>query len=410
MSTRGRSSLVLRKNVFTLAALAALMSAVLGFTSCGEQAGSAGSADDEVAATVNGVNIPVSKIDTLIDQRLKSEGPGAPPLTPVALAAARLQVLDTLIQEEALYQRAQRENLIPADDEVRQAIQEQIQQSGLSQDAFQQKLKEIGQSEDEFRSQTKRNLAIEKLQKRITTSIPAPTDAEIRKLFDENKAQFVAPRGLELADIIVDPRNNGAKDDAVGDEAANRKAQEILASLRSGLDFATVARSRSEDQSALQGGLIGFFSEEQIKSTFPPDVASSLFNLQVGGTLGPIQGSDGRWHIFKLNGKRNEAKDLTYEEVSPQIAKNITDQRAQVVLSALVTDVLSTSTVKNNLAERILKHPDTFGALRPSPLTQPKPDQAPAAPATEGQAKPQPAPAEAQPSGEAKPAAQPAGK
>ena len=92
----------------------------------------------------------------------------------------------------------------------------------------------------------------------------------------------------------------------------------------------TVARARSEDQSALQGGLVGFFSEAQLQQTFPPDVAARLFAMQPGQIMDPIAGQGGRLHIFKLNGKREQQQEMTYEQVKPQIAQTITDQRKQV--------------------------------------------------------------------------------
>lgn len=390
------------KNAFSFIALAAILFSVTGLAAC--DGTGPGKGADDTAATVNGVAIPVSRIDQIIDRQLKESGPGAPQLTPVALAAARLKVLETLIQEEAMYQRAQKDRLIPTDDEVKQALQTQIQQSGMSQDDFQKRLKDFGQTEDELKSDLKRQLAITKLQEKITALIPAPTDAEMRKYFDENKSQLIAPRGVELSDIIIDPANNGATDDAIGEDAAQRKAAEIVAALGTNADFATVARARSEDASGLQGGSIGFFSEDRLRQTFPADIGARIFSMTVGQMTQPIQSQDGRLHIFKLNGKREQSKDLTYEEVSSEIAKLITDQRKQVVLSALLIEAVATANIRNSLAEQIVAHPDTFGALRPSPLTNPRSDAgAPAQPATNAPAAPvsNSAPGEAQPSGPA---------
>jgi parvulin-like peptidyl-prolyl isomerase len=388
----------LRNNPITLAALAVILASFVGLAGCNGTNGGTTTEAPETAATVNGVEIPISKIDRLIDQQLKAGGPNAPQLTPVALAAARMQLLEQLIQEEALYQRAQKENVIPSDQEVQQALQQQIQQVGMTQDQYQQQLKQLGQTEEELKTDLKRQLAIQKLQEKITTSIPAPTDAEIRKYFEENRQSLVAPRGIELSDIIIDPQNNNkGSDDAIGAEAAARKAQEVAAAVKTaGTDFATVARARSEDpNSAMQGGVIGFFSEANLQRTFPAEVAQRLFNLQPGQITDPIQSQDGRWHIFKLNGKREQQQELTFEEVSPQISRTITEQRKQVVMSALLLDAIAQADIKNNLADRIIKNPDTFGALRPSPLTQPRAPQPAAAPATNTNAA---APAEAQPS------------
>jgi parvulin-like peptidyl-prolyl isomerase len=382
----------LRKNRFTHAAAAALLASAFGFAGCNPTPGPGGTSpggDDDVAATVNGVNIPVTKVDQVIDQQVKQAGPNAPQITPVALAAARLQALDSLIQEEAMFQRAQRENLTPTEDEVKQELQSRIQKSGMSQDDYQKRLKELGQTEDDLKGDIKRELAIKKLQDKVTATIPAPTEDEMKKFFDENKAQMTAPRGIQLSDIIVDPDNNGGgPEDAVGAEAAKAKAEAIANQLKGGLDFATVARARSEDQSAMQGGQIGFFSEAQLKQTFPPDIANNLFSLNVGQMTAPIQGQDGRWHLFLVNGKREQTQEMTYDQVKQQIAQTITQQRQQVVLSALLIDAVSSASIKNNLATQIIAHPDTFGALRPSPLTQPKAQQPAPQPAPQPEAQP----------------------
>jgi parvulin-like peptidyl-prolyl isomerase len=364
----------LRETISILLAGVALVS-VLVLNGCTNSAGG-DSASDDIAASVNGVAIPVSKVDQSIDRTMKSTGAEGQALTPVALAAARLQALEALIQEEALFQRAQKDGTVPTDDELRQEIQAQKQRSGMTEEQFQAQLKQAGQTEEEFRTDARRLLAIQRLRDKVALKVPTPTDAEIKKYFDENKAQLIAPRGIEFSDIVVDPANNGARDDAIGADQAGKKVQEIVASLKAGADFATVARARSEDRSALQGGSIGFMSEQQLQASgFPAQVVALLFSKKVGEITEPIQGSDNRYHIFKVNGKREETRELSFEEVRQQISQTITEQRKQVLLSALLIDVMSTANIKNHLAGRIIEHPDTFGALRPSPLTTARPPE-----------------------------------
>jgi parvulin-like peptidyl-prolyl isomerase len=375
----------------TLLVAAAVLLALGGLTAC-DGGGASTAADDDTAATVNGTEIPVAEVDRRIDAQIKAAGSNQPELTPIDLAAARMQVLDSLIQEEALFQRAQKEGVVPSDEELKQEIQAQKQRLGMTEDQFQKYLQNTGQTEEQFRLQARRELAIRKLRDKVAAKVPAPSDAEVRKFFDDNKARLIAPRGVELSSIVVDPRNNGAADDATTPEAAERKAQEIVVALKTGADFATVARTRSEDpNTALQGGKLGFLSEAELQQTFPGEINTRFFAMQPGQTTEPIRGSDGRWHIFKLDGRREQQQELTYEQVQQQIAQQITEQRKQIVLSALLIDAVSSANVRNHLAQRVLEHPDTFGALRPSPLTS-------------GGSQP------AQPAGAAQPEAQPSGK
>jgi parvulin-like peptidyl-prolyl isomerase len=370
----------LQLKAFTLAAMAVALG-LLGLTGCNESP-SANSGDPEVAATVNGVAIPVSEIDRLIEQQITDPKTGQKtPLQPVELAAARMQALQQLIQEEALYQRAQKESVVPTDDELKQELQSQKQQLGMTEEQFQKYLQQSGMTEEKFNLQAKRQLAIKKLQDKIASKVQTPSEDELKRVFEENKASLVAPRGIDLSDIIVDPRPNGTPGDATSPEAAQKKASDIHAVLKSGADFATVARAQSEDpNSAMQGGAIKFFSEAELQQTFPADVATRFFAMSAGQITDPIKANDGRFHIFKVNQKVEQTTPFTYDQVKQRLAQQMVDQRKQVVVSALMIDALASATVKNNLAQRVLEHPDTFGALRPSQLTQPKP-AAPAQPA-----------------------------
>src|ERR1051326_871993 len=74
--------------------------------------GSASNGSGELAARVGNVDLQLSKVDRLIEQGLQGQtDKKLTDLTPVELAAARLQALDTLITEEVLYQRARQENI-----------------------------------------------------------------------------------------------------------------------------------------------------------------------------------------------------------------------------------------------------------------------------------------------------------
>src|SRR5215510_16101703 len=79
-------------------------------SSCGEGNSSAGAGGgDEVAATVNGVKILVKDVDRVIDQEFRDQ---ANTLSPLQQAAYRIQALDGLITQEALYQQAQKDNIV----------------------------------------------------------------------------------------------------------------------------------------------------------------------------------------------------------------------------------------------------------------------------------------------------------
>lgn len=326
-----------------------------------------GSAPLEIAAKVGSHEITLKQVDSTIKQQLDAGG-GNASMSPAELVAARLSVLDNLIQEEALFQKAQKETLVPDDNKVNQEVQKRKQDASLTEEQYQNQIKQAGFTEEEVREKIRRELAINALRERERTRVNAPTDGEIEKYYSDHKAEFVAQRGADISMIVVSPANNG------GDAGAEQKIKATYEQLRGNSDFATVAAQRSEDQaSALRGGRLGFASEAQLKQTFPsrPDVPAKLMAMSEGQYTEPLKDNlAGAWYIFKLNRKQEQPQNLTLNDVRADITNSITQQRQQVLLNALVLVTLSETTTKNYLAERIVQNPQTIVEMRPSQLLQ----------------------------------------
>lgn len=386
-----------------------LASLGLAFAACGSSgsgssgAGGPGGATD-VAATVNGKNVLLSEVDRLISQQFQGQ---QSKLSPLELAQARLQVLDTLIQKEVLFQRAEKEGLLPKDDEINQFLNELKLQSGMTEEEFQKRLKDQGQTVEMLREEARKQKAIEKLQNQINAKITV-RDEEVQNFYENNRQRFVNPRGVGLASIMVDPGDNGAQDDAKSDSEAKVKIDSIYAQLKSGADFATVARARSEDPSNVRGGDLGFATEDELKQNgFPPPLVEQFFGaMQVGSYTAPVQFPNKRWYIFKLQNKQLQNENLTFDSpgVRQQITQALTDQRKQILNAALLEVAMNEAKVINNLASDMLAKPEMMSGMRQAtPGTAGSPAASPAASATP-QATASPA-ASASPVGSASPVA-----
>lgn len=319
---------------------------------------------DDAAARVNGIEIKQSEVDRLVEQQLRTnaqQGQVSP--TPAELALTRLQILEGLVTQEALYQRAERLALLPTDEEVVQGVQQYKRDRGLSEEGFQRALREVGQTEDQFKRDIRRQLAIKKLFDREVTPRVTVTDREIEEFYNNNKAQFVQRRGFALARIIVNPEKDNLPDDAVGPEAAERKIKEIYDQLRKGADFATVAANRSEDPlTSGRGGNWQFFAENS--QDLPEPLRVKLMAMNEGDFTEPLKIGN-VWWILKVTRRVQRDRDLTLDEVRSQIAEELRNQREQVLQSVVTRLALSESKVQNSLAQRMLDNPVNFGNLRP---------------------------------------------
>jgi peptidyl-prolyl cis-trans isomerase C len=317
-----------------------LVLCAVSLAACGG-GGAASKGDAGVAATVNGKPITLSEVDRIISQQTQGQQAS---LSTIDQAAARLQVLDELIKQQLLFQRAEKEKLLPTEQEI-----------------------------DSFVSQQKKALAIRKLQDKVFSKVSI-RDQDISDFYNASKEQFVNARGVQLADIVVDAFDAGTtyKDDAKTETDAKAKIDRIHAQLKAGADFATVARANSEDPSMIRGGDIGFATEDDLRKTgFPQELIGRFFDqnaMQVGSFTDPIRFPDGRWIIFKLTNRQLANENLTLESpgVRDRIRESLSNQQKTIINEALVRDVMSDAQIVNGLATSMLNDPASLGGFRPA--------------------------------------------
>lgn len=378
------------RNIAKVVAVGCLVAAGLVLNGCSSSGTEA--KDNMVAATVNGRNIMLNEVERGISQQTNGN-PSS--LNQLQMAQARLTVLDTLIKREVMYQRAEKEKLLPTEAQIDGAIATQKQNSGMTAEDFDKSLKAQNMSIETLREEARKSLAIAALQDKYSGKIDI-SDREVEEYYNANRQNFKNERGVSLSMIMVDPADNsstGITDDAKNEADAKLKIDNIYQQLLGKTDFATVARARSEDINSLRsGGDIGFATEEDLKSNgFPAELVSSLFGpMQVGDYTQPTRFSNGKWYIFKLAEKRLTTENLTLESpgLRQQITQALTNQRKQILNEALLETAMNEAKIVNHLAANMLNNPSNLG-LRPAAAgaatSQPTqaPSQAPASsPAT----------------------------
>ena len=352
---------------------------VSGLVLTGCSSGGAENNENMVAATVNGRNIMLQEVERAVNQQA---GGNPSRLSQLELAQARLTVLDSLIKREVMFQRAEREKVLPTEAQIDGAIGQQRERTAMTQEDFEKSLKAQNMSMETLREEARKDLAINALQDKYGGKITI-SDREVEEFYNTNRQQFKNERGVALAMIMVDPAENaGIKDDAKNEADAKLKIDNIYQQLQGKADFATIARAKSEDVNSVSaGGDIGFATEDALKeNNFPPDLISNFFGpMQVGDYTQPTF-FRGKWYIFKLADKRLQTENLTLESpgVRQQITQALTNQRKQILNAALLEVAINEARIVNNLASNMLNNPGNLG-LRPAgegtPATQ-QPSQA----------------------------------
>jgi peptidyl-prolyl cis-trans isomerase C len=138
----------------------------------------------------------------------------------------------------------------------------------------------------------------------------AQTDDAMHKVYDEAVKQMANEQEVRARHILV---------------ATEDEAKAIEAQLKGGADFATLAKEKSKDPGAANGGDLGYFTKDQMV----PEFADAAFKLDKGQISDPVHTQFG-WHIIKVEDKRTKPTP-TFDEVKGQI-ENYVAHRAQAQL------------------------------------------------------------------------------
>ncbi len=352
---------------------AAVLFAVMLGACSGGPAGGPGTADPtEIAARVNGKEIKMEEVDRAVKQQAQGQ---EAKMSPLELAAARLQVLQTLVEQEVMFQRAEKQSLVPTEDEVTVEVNKRKVDSHLSSEEFDKQLTQAGLNDKSLRENIRKSLGIQKLVETVTGKVEPPKDAEIEAFYNGNREAFVKKRGVKLAGIIIDPARNGEGDTTIDEQSSVIKANEIIKQLQQGADFASVAREKSEDQSRFQGGDLGYVSEDDLKQGFPAQVAAALMNpdFQIGKII--TAQTQGKYYILKLQERSDKEEALTLEGpgIRQQVTDSLINSRKQLLAASYQAIAINEAKIENYLAKKVVENPNELSGARPAGAATPAP-------------------------------------
>ena len=131
----------------------------------------------------------------------------------------------------------------------------------------------------------------------------ATTDEAMKKVYEEASKQISGEQEVRARHILVETED---------------EAKAIEEELKKGADFAELAKKKSKDPGASDGGDLGFFTKEQMV----PEFSAAAFALEPGKISDPVKSQFG-WHVIKVEEKRNR-KPPDFDQVKGQIETYVT--------------------------------------------------------------------------------------
>ena len=188
---------------------------------------------------------------------------------------------------------------------------------------------EYAEHPDTFRVEEKRRVryvALDAPSLRTTVSV-TPQDVEQR--YRDNLASFSTPEQTRASHILFATQGK--------DPAEVRKlAEEVLARVKKGEDFAALAKQYSDDGSKELGGDLNFFA----RGTMVPAFDEAVWALQPGQTTDELVQTEFGFHIIRVT-DRHPAETRTLEQVRTQLEDQIRNEKARAEATRLSGELAS---------------------------------------------------------------------
>ncbi len=219
------------------------------------------------------------------------------------------KILENEIQRNLLLVRAREDSIEVDDERVEEMVRAQIryikEQFGAAD--FAEELKKEGLTERQMRDQYREHFRNQYLEDSMSQMLAQQVSVSPREIKEfEEKYRRGESSSVSLSHIFIEPAASTEQQDKI-----RPQAEAVLERIRTGEDFAALAKEYSQDPgSASQGGDLGFFG----RGTMVPAFEDVAFSLKVGEVSDLVQSQFG-FHIIlveEISGDQVRARHILF--------------------------------------------------------------------------------------------------
>ncbi len=299
-----------------------------------------GCQSDPYAVKVNNTEIKESKVTKYIESIRKSYGYESDSDWASYLSSAsytpetlRTQVIDNFVEQEIVKQYASEKDCLASDDEINTTVSS-MKANYSSDDAWKTALEGAGFSdEDDYKDSLKYSMSYQKLQDKFKEETTIDDQTLLSDLPDELDTYDGAKRSSHILFAAND----------------TDKANEVLARVRAGEDFATLAGEFSTDTTTAQeGGNVGWDKATSLTTNY----TNALANLAVDQVSDLVTDDDGI-HIIKCTGTFSKPAEVTsLDQVPSDMLEDIRDNLKSSESSTKLSDWIKEKTDSANVERK----------------------------------------------------------
>ena len=281
---------------------------------------------DEVIAQVNEDIITLSMLKRETKERIEAlKQSGTPEQKALEeINKKQAELIATLINQQLLLQKGKELDLAnEVEAEVNRRMLEVANEQGINSiEKLEAAMREGGvdpvATRQTLRTELMKQAVIQQeVDRRIFFNL---TMDELKKYFEDHKDKFKTPENVTLSEIYLGFAGKNESD-------VKARADELVAQLRAGADFGSVAAANSERE--LNGkrvapenkGKVGAFQMPNLRE----DIANAVRNVKVGGISDPLRSNDG-YQILRVDERTAASNTATFNE--NQVREAITIERS----------------------------------------------------------------------------------
>ena len=254
------------------------------------------------------------------------------------------QVLERLISERLQLNMGYNAGIRITDEELNAAITRVAQSNGLTITQYITDIQSRGGTIAVVREEIRNEMVIRRVQQGKVMRRIRISEQELDNFLTSEEGRFLISPDVNIGQILLSVPTGSSKNDTDGILA---RAQKLQTDTANGTDFRQLAIANSADQSALQGGDLGWRKMAQLPGVF----IDAVEQLELGQVSDPIR-SDAGYHLLKLYERRGGGKQL----IEQHFARHILLKPNQI------RDEQATITELNGLREQVLAG-DAFAKL-----------------------------------------------
>ena len=281
-------------------------------------------------ATVNGAKIYLDEYQIKLNQKMSMLSKDALSNEPNYVTRLEEEVLDGMITEKIMYLRAQELNIYVGASELEDKIDEIKKDYG---EDFINLLAQENIKFDQWKEELKKEMFLQKLVAVDVNTKIRVSDDEAEDYYNEHRNNYRLEARVRVQQIVVRDFD---------------KAQEILARLKAGEDFAELATNLSIGPEARQGGDLGYITRQ----VMPEPLEEAIFKLPVN-KISPVVQSPYGFHIFKVLDSQ-PAMIKNFPDVKDEVVADIRAQKEEAAFTSWLNSLKLKAVIKkeNNVLRK----------------------------------------------------------